>query len=1047
MALQGLCLSPRPFLSEQEKTSIEKVEKLEINLNRLHTDFQHFVGSTKEQAAQERTSQDERRRTQHDALEHYVQRCVRELQVSLSTEISDGTARHAGSLEETYRKKWVEIEDKFEFQGKKVTALEEHVHAILGDIGRLADDVKMLCEMEHTSPAQLALQGPFAALTSQPHFGALKSHGEEQHHESRLLRESSPISFDEVHVDITVPKVQRENTAPIEAQRRRHLQESQDVIASEAQRRRHLQVSQDDIALEAHIALEAQRRRHLQESQDAQRLPPIDLDLMSDVEARLAQLEGDMQKMLAFQTEHMQAQMPTHKCVAAPDWHATQFEKEQGLSSQVDYDMDGEDGEDGQPEDDVSSKPSGPSKQEEVKLVKGHLYEHVEAKPQGQHGMEAKPNEYDAKPHENNGIEEKYNSKEKYNGMHKKRTLTAQIEEKVEGEVMALKHSVGAHTTVYEQSYVLRESIWDLGLLIGMPRVGAAGSIFIGFVLLMNCGIQMLLCFIINDTFTMRSVDEEIIGEMRAWRTFAGHDFKFVDRPSYRPLVQRICTFDGSVAISTSVAQVLDMIREYLPLEEDVKEMKPYMGHILPHFEGVGVVMCICSLVIWVLNVICDLRNTLDLAWAVYELPYGDETTIRDNDSKKRSRTLVSASRQRKTFIAVILILKFWTATSICFFGSLFLVFTVSIQDLLLNAAALQLVLQLDELFYTAWVPFQAGLLLRSLKPLPLPNVRSLSGLNSWPISVSCILGILVPSIGFGLLLPQADLLAAAREEICGGNLDVVTTVDKSGVLTAVSTANGLLDDYEESYEFRAVRQLIKDAGFVTRGLEEDSLSTPGIGLHGGYFSIKSVQEEPLEVVSNFWNRGCQDILTSSSSGYANTFKMLLQDATNNRSLDRCSSVREYCSWDSLVGVRARQICPVTCGCTDPGSELAIMDIHMGCPNSCQKEKSYSNAMASRNCSDDVKGGSLLSNFIRGLREVQKSWPERLHARLDAIVASMEDTGCEAAKQPLEFRNLTSDLCSPATHDLFKPITFACPVACQCTSNNSLPLCPSKCLR
>lgn len=489
--------------------------------------------------------------------------------------------------------------------------------------------------------------------------------------------------------------------------------------------------------------------------------------------------------------------------------------------------------------------------------------------------------------------------------------------------------------TAYDRTYALRDSVWDLALLIGMPRVGILGSIFSGTICLCNAAIQMLLCCIINDTFTQRSVDDEIITEMRRWRTSAGHDLKFVDRHAAVPLVKRICSFDGSVPISSSVQNVLDLIKEYYPYEADYLDQQPFTGHILPYFKGVGGLMCTCALCIWVLNVVCDIRNTFDMAWGLYEVPHGDSTRIVDSDHndvhhsihhQSKHRVLVASSYGRKAFCCLVLGLKLYVACSLCFFGTLFLVFTISIQDLLLNAAALQLVLQLDELFYSAWVPFQASLLKSSLRPLPLPPVRSWKGLDLWPPMVmSTLITFLLVIIPI-FLLPQAELLADAREEICGGNTDFISTIDKSGIVRAVRTTGNDNDHFLQSYEFKAIRQLIDDPGVVEKKLGDGgSLSSPGDEVTGAAFSSDEAAALSLVDATDLWNPGCSDLITTSSSGVDVVYRSILQDVTGNRSLDSCLPAQQYCSWDTLVGRRTRQFCPMTCGCHNPGSGLAIV--------------------------------------------------------------------------------------------------------------------------
>ena len=59
-----------------------------------------------------------------------------------------------------------------------------------------------------------------------------------------------------------------------------------------------------------------------------------------------------------------------------------------------------------------------------------------------------------------------------------------------------------------------------------------------------------------------------------------------------------------------------------------------------------------------------------------------------------------------------------------------------------------------------------------------------------------------------------------------------------------------------------------------------------------------------------------------------------------------CADVSIYCDEDSIIGVRARQVCPHTCGCDSPRSDLALYLESYGCPKRCTKTEVYKNALA-----------------------------------------------------------------------------------------------------
>merc|ERR1719424_190394 len=113
------------------------------------------------------------------------------------------------------------------------------------------------------------------------------------------------------------------------------------------------------------------------------------------------------------------------------------------------------------------------------------------------------------------------------------------------------------------------------------------------------------------------------------------------------------------------------------------------------------------------------------------------------------------------------------------------------------------------------------------------------------------------------------------------------------------------------------------------------------------------------------WNSNCVDGLPSKlgctpsnwNSGCVETFKQMifaeiLQDAMGASKFTGCESVVRFCQWDSLAGTRARQICPVTCGCHDPMSPIAIGSKNNGCSPGCSATDKHTTVQTTRPCQD-----------------------------------------------------------------------------------------------
>ena len=49
-----------------------------------------------------------------------------------------------------------------------------------------------------------------------------------------------------------------------------------------------------------------------------------------------------------------------------------------------------------------------------------------------------------------------------------------------------------------------------------------------------------------------------------------------------------------------------------------------------------------------------------------------------------------------------------------------------------------------------------------------------------------------------------------------------------------------------------------------------------------------------------------------------------------------CADVAAHCAANTQTGIRARQLCPNTCGCNDPTSPLALFAGEQGCGDQCR---------------------------------------------------------------------------------------------------------------
>jgi len=463
---------------------------------------------------------------------------------------------------------------------------------------------------------------------------------------------------------------------------------------------------------------------------------------------------------------------------------------------------------------------------------------------------------------------------------------------------------------------------------------------------------------------------------------------------------------------------------------------------------------------------------------------------------------LTSMSRRRKCYMACVLSLQLMVALNLAITGVFYLCYTISLSDLILNAAALQVVLELDETFYDALAPFQARAMIESFKPIPRPPLRSWRGLDQWPAvlfgALCMTLAVVIPTV----LEPQRIHLEHTRTEICGGNLDFVAVKDRMGVVWA-SAVSGFDDDgwvspfkddiplstatTENSYQFKAVQQLVQDNspassnsvnGWLGSKLSASNLhktSTHSLtgscfGMMGTIWSLDSVSNLDVGLSSATWNSNCVDNLPKKlgclpsnwNDTCDETYKQMIyteilqhavrvsEQAQESMGIAKlgvkvmgCESVFKYCQWDSLVGVRARQICPVTCGCHDPRISIAIGGSNNGCSPACAKTEKFKTVQKTRPCQDLGKNAEYWKSWKQGMGNLSLSYPESWRATYGNIVKAVDKDHCAitAVKDPVvDWRSM----CTRSYFYYIKPLVHACPVACGC--NETLhEHCPLSC--
>jgi hypothetical protein len=160
-----------------------------------------------------------------------------------------------------------------------------------------------------------------------------------------------------------------------------------------------------------------------------------------------------------------------------------------------------------------------------------------------------------------------------------------------------------------------------------------------------------------------------------------------------------------------------------------------------------------------------------------------------------------------------------------------------------------------------------------------------------------------------------------------------------------------------------------------------------------------------------------------------------------------CADVKPYCLEDSLVGVRSRQFCPLTCGCANPAEDLILHGADFGCPETCSDYYNYDQAVDALGSCEDVSNSSLaMKDYVEEVKRLSTGWPGFWGDEWRATVGPLlKEFGCSAVSSLLDSADSPQDLCVfGGTMWPVKPISYLCPQACEC-STKMMWGCPSSC--
>ena len=272
-----------------------------------------------------------------------------------------------------------------------------------------------------------------------------------------------------------------------------------------------------------------------------------------------------------------------------------------------------------------------------------------------------------------------------------------------------------ASSRTEEELRNLEHTVWAAGMLIGLPATGLSGSVGIIAGLFFNGIVQVVFCMIAYESFNNERFPT--VDEIKMWRYTSAHDVSWTDPVSGASLVSRVCGADASLVVSTSQVALHSQISMYMT-----------------HVAGVsqGALLCSLSILIWFLVVMNEVHTSMGFLTTV-SCSYVRNRTSKTGRlprttqvDKGDSIQIMTVSLLRLVGMTVVVAVRVSVAVSLFAVGMFWLLNTASGQDLIVNAAALSFVLDLDELVYVAMLTDAAKGLVRKNQIAAVPSRRLL---------------------------------------------------------------------------------------------------------------------------------------------------------------------------------------------------------------------------------------------------------------------------------------------------------------------------------
>ena len=370
--------------------------------------------------------------------------------------------------------------------------------------------------------------------------------------------------------------------------------------------------------------------------------------------------------------------------------------------------------------------------------------------------------------------------------------------------------------------------------------------------------------------------------------------------------------------------------------------------------------------------------------------------------------------------------------------------FEVSVTELILNAVALGIILDIDDLLFDALATTPGRHLVHQLDALPMPSLPRFRGADAKSVFMSVGIPCLTILVYVSMLGPFVGTLQDVSSAMCGGNLGFIWNVDKRRIVLMAPTVGGGWEDQDATKVYA-----VEEGERIGYGLEQQDAKY-GLWL-SDTTTLSDLTGLGLADSIDLFNLECGDL--ANSGPMLNYLRFFLQ----NESLQGCDDAAQFCGSitslpdygvDDGKGWATRMLCSATCGCHTPGGENMFVQ---GCPygsgRSCQASESFIEYRQNSVCIE--QNASSLQQFapwvhwIEQLRAYGNQSANLLGKQEALLIAqAMWDYGCGFQDN---LTNISWGNCFSWNSSFgweFKTLEAFCPISCGCSVDTLDSACP-----